>query len=131
GIEETALLLEGTNEEGQYLIAYYTSRETIDPDSLVNNLKEFLPEYMIPSVMIPMDTFPLTANGKVEFKKLPGAKEQYYNQHHQYVPASNAQDRMLIEIFEGVLNKTNIGIKDNFFQLGGHSLKAIRLVSDI
>jgi len=97
-------------------------------------LSQFLPDYMIPSFFIPIEKIPLTPNGKVDRKLLPepGAGEMV--EEYKYLAPRDAIEKKLVEIWSEVLNiglDTPIGINDDFFTLGGHSLKAALLVSKV
>jgi amino acid adenylation domain-containing protein len=99
--------------------------ENINIESLLLQLNEKLPAYMIPTAVEVLEKLPITANGKINKKELPlptGLKQEY-------VAPRNELEEKLVEIWEEVLGREKIGVKDNFFDLGGHSLKAIRLVS--
>ena len=84
---------------------------------------------MIPAHMIALESFPLTANGKIDRKALPDpegtAKET------GYTAPRNETEAKLAEIWQEVLEVEQVGITDDFFELGGHSLLAVRLVSQI
>ncbi|HEX8351278.1 MAG TPA: AMP-binding protein, partial [Pyrinomonadaceae bacterium] len=90
-------------------------------------LSERLPEYMVPSLFVRLDALPLTPNGKLDRKALPepGARSRV----ESFVAPRNAAELRLARVWEEVLGLSPVGIKDNFFQSGGHSLLAVRLVS--
>jgi acyl carrier protein len=103
--------------------------------SLVSQLKEWLllrlPEYMIPAYFVRLDRIPLTPNGKVDRKGLPAPEPTAYTA--VYVPPRDEQEEKLTALWSEVLNikKEKISIDANFFQLGGHSLRATVLISRI
>ncbi|MGN6601365.1 MAG: amino acid adenylation domain-containing protein [Ginsengibacter sp.] len=115
---------------GSLLVACMVVKESTDLNELVGFLKAKLPEYMIPGAFVELGEIPLTANGKVDRKSLsemaipamPAAGVQ---------PAEGPAEEKLKKIWEGVLGHTNIGVNDNFFSLGGHSLKAVELINEI
>lgn len=117
----------GTNENE--LIAYFKASETINQANLVGFLRNNLPEYSIPTHFIQINEFPLTKNGKIDKKALKENFSQSIVGSENHISPITKEEKDLIRIWENILNKTGIGMNDNFFMLGGHSLKAIRLVS--
>ncbi len=99
--------------------------ETPETEELREYLALRLPDYMIPSYFVSMDTIPLTANGKVDRKNLPKPDVEK-GLSNPYAPPRDALEDALVEIWARVLGlpKETVGIDDNFFQLGGHSMKA-------
>ncbi|MCP4156261.1 MAG: amino acid adenylation domain-containing protein, partial [bacterium] len=97
-------------------------------------LKEYLarlvPDYMLPTYFVLIEEMPLTATGKINRKALPAPE---IVSTREYVAPSNKREQQLVQMFSDVLaiEKEKIGIDDNFFQLGGHSLKATRLTAKI
>ncbi|MBF0498469.1 MAG: amino acid adenylation domain-containing protein, partial [Deltaproteobacteria bacterium] len=118
---------QGTTAE---LVAYLVSRPEFNVVELPDYLSRFLPDYMIPTYFVPLERIPLTTNGKVDKIALPDPTALSSRQ-GQYVPPGNELETKLVAIWEEVLGRTKIGIHDSFFDLGGHSIKAIRLVSKI
>jgi amino acid adenylation domain-containing protein len=112
---------------GKRLVAYVAG-ESLPVGRLRGGLRRTLPEYMVPSVFVPLDRFPLTPNGKVDRKRLPAPTWG------ERVPTSEPRDeleRKLVGILQDVLGVSPIGTADDFFDLGGHSLIAVRLVHAI
>ncbi len=99
---------------------------------LVSGLREYLkdklPEYMVPSIFITLDTVPITPNGKIDYKELPLPERERDN---QYIAPRTQSEQIIANIFAQVLDLEKIGINDNFFELGGHSLLAVCLISEI
>jgi acyl carrier protein/NRPS condensation-like uncharacterized protein len=116
----------GSENEEKSLCAYMVARQEISPSQLRRLLAEKLPDYMIPTYFVQLDSIPLTAHGKVDRKALP---------HHEvkagtgYIAPTNEIEEKLVNIWSEVLNVDEgiIGIDSNFFELGGHSLKAVNL----
>jgi thioesterase domain-containing protein/acyl carrier protein len=93
-------------------------------------LKERLPEHMVPSAIIPLDAFPLTPNGKTDRRALPGPGQTQISS--EKIAPRSATERRLVEIWSSVLKlEQPISVNDNFFEIGGHSLLAVRLFSQI
>ena len=121
-------------EEGEenILVAYIVLKNTENcPGSsdLREMLKKQLPDYMIPSFFINLDSIPLTPNGKVDRRRLPKPDKTIGSS--EYVAPQNETEEKLVEIWSEILKIEKIGIYDNFFELGGHSLLATQVISRI
>jgi non-ribosomal peptide synthase protein (TIGR01720 family) len=92
-------------------------------------LKRRLPDYMIPAVIMVLDTLPLTPNGKVDRKALPSPDGSRPELKSTFVAPRNATEQLLAAIWAEVLGIDQVGIEDNFFELGGDSLMSIRVVA--
>jgi amino acid adenylation domain-containing protein len=114
----------------KYLAGYVVPREESAPN--VSELKEFLrnklPDYMLPATFVFLKSLPLT-NGKLNRRALPLPDHKRPNVGQPYVPAQNVTEQKLIQMWEELLDVFPIGIHDNFFDLGGHSLLGSRFVS--
>jgi len=129
-ITETVALaqpVDGTTE----LIAYIAGKADLKTDELRTHLSEAVPAYMIPSRFIRVDRFFYTPNGKVDKNRLPDPSESALETGDAYLPPRNPVEEKLAAIWREVLNLERVGIRDDFFRLGGHSLKATQLVSRI
>ncbi|NEQ64891.1 MAG: amino acid adenylation domain-containing protein [Symploca sp. SIO2D2] len=117
---------------GNKRLVVYVVRE--DESLSIKQLREFLkqklPEYMVPSAFVTLDTLPLTPNGKVNRKALPAPDGKIIRE-NEYVATRTQNEEIIANIFANVLSVQNVGIHDNFFELGGHSLLAICLMSEI
>ncbi len=112
-----------------WIIPYQNSCETAqNPQSLRKDLAEILPEYMIPQAIIPLDCFPLSKTGKIDRKNLPipVVKKESKN-----LSVGNEEETLLIRFWEKHLQSSNITVDSNFFEIGGNSLTAMRLVEAI
>jgi amino acid adenylation domain-containing protein len=127
--DAVVIVLEGGDGE-KHLCAYVVSDEEIDGPELRNALAETLPDYMIPSYFVRLERIPLTLNGKVDRKRLP---QPEINADENYAAPRNDVDEKLIEIWADLLGleKNKLGIDTNFFEIGGHSLKATLLITKI
>lgn len=114
----------------KYLVAYFTAKEDQAApvaSELKSHLEQKLPDYMVPTVFVPLGSLPRGASGKVDRKSLPvpGAVVTA----ETYVAPHTPVQQMLCDIWAQILNVPRVGIHDDFFQLGGHSLLAIRVLS--
>ncbi|MBA4496585.1 condensation domain-containing protein, partial [Paenactinomyces guangxiensis] len=112
------------------LCAYVVPDGILDHSELRQHLAQTLPDYMIPSYLVELETLPLTTNGKVDKKALPEPSGQVQTG-VQYTAPTNQTEAILARIWEDVLEVERVGIHDNFFELGGHSLKAMKLAARI
>ncbi|GJL62118.1 MAG: hypothetical protein NPIRA04_07720 [Nitrospirales bacterium] len=117
----------------QRLVAYLVSRTGAIPS--VADLRSFLnvtlPQYMVPSAFVWVDEIPLTPNGKIDRSRLLAEKHTLLQGTETYVAPRNPFENQMVTIWEAVLGKHPIGVTDNFFDLGGESLMAVRLVMEI
>lgn len=111
----------------QILVTYYVAAKQLDEAELISFLKKSLPEYMLPNVFIPLEYFPLTANGKLDIQALP---IKQFSEVNKYIAPRNDLEKQLVEVYAELLMipAEKIGVTDNFFHLGGNSLSVIRLV---
>jgi amino acid adenylation domain-containing protein len=112
------------------LVAYAVvqSEKAIDEDTLAEFLKRRLPDYMAPARIVFLEALPLTAHGKVDLQALPPAPERRSMQADVIAPRS-ATEKLLVQIWTDVLGLTNVSVNDDFFAVGGHSLKAMQVLS--
>jgi acyl carrier protein len=115
------------------LVAYVVPAPGEGPtvSDLRRALAQTLPNYMVPSAYVFLDALPVLTNGKVDRRALPLPDQERPKLRCPYVPPQNAVERELIEIWEEVLRVHPIGVDDSFFDLGGHSLTATRVVSRV
>ena len=123
--------LKENNIEEKYIVAYFVSDINITIDDFRKYLSIHLPNYMTPSFFVRLETFRLTSNGKIDKSNLPDPKERGLSSLTAYLPPKNAIEKKILKIWSEVLNSKTIGINDNFFTLGGQSLKAIRVINSI
>jgi amino acid adenylation domain-containing protein len=134
GISE-AIIIHGkdTTDQG-YLCAYIVPKPGMEtnPGDIKNALAQVLPAYMIPAYVMRVDNIPLTPNGKVDRRALP-AVEPGLGTTNIYVAPTNEKEEKMVEIWAEILGieRETIGVKDDFFEHGGHSLKATILTAKI
>ncbi len=134
GIEDIAVVSHQGLGTETALIAYITpDGHGILPDvtELRNFLRDKLPDYMTPSTFIPLESLPLTTNGKINYQELPHPDLSRPDLGTPYLAPKTALEKKLSEIWAKHLQVERVGIKDDFFDLGGHSLMAIRIMADI
>ena len=129
----SAVVLVKQDRDGEYgLIAYFTADNEVTTAQLRAHLGRTLPVYMLPGHYIQLDQFPLTANGKIDRAKLSVHGEgSEIASGVTYVAPRNEIETKMVLIWEEVLKREKIGVKDDFFALGGHSLKAAQLLARI
>jgi len=124
-----ALVISRTERDGErQLVAYYTADGPVESAELRFYLRQKLPEYMVPSALVQLEKFPLNGNGKVDRTALlkieptrPGIDRK------ESRPLSETETELLA-IWREVLCQSEFGVDDNFFDLGGHSLRAVKLM---
>ncbi|MEC1623748.1 non-ribosomal peptide synthetase, partial [Bacillus mojavensis] len=115
------------DKAGNTAIAAYVTPETVDTEALKSALKETLPDYMIPAFWVTLNELPVTANGKVDRKALPEPDIETGN--GEYKAPSTDMEELLAGIWQDVLGISEVGVSDNFFSLGGDSIKGIQMAS--
>ena len=133
GVKQVVVLAREDEPGNKRLVAYIVSEKGHNPltSELRDFLKKKLPEYMIPSVFIKLDSLPLTPNGKVDRKALPAPDQKRPELEKEFVAPGTPTEIKLAEIWCRLLNLKEVGVNDNFFELGGHSLLATQLISMI
>lgn len=135
GIRRAILSIKNDDKSQKWLVAYFVTDDHVQLalDQLVTYLKTCLPSYMIPTFYVQMPQIPLTTNGKIDYKALPLANYThiYPKQKPEDFLESKQIDQRIIEIWKETLGLEQIGIDDNFFDVGGNSLLLIRLHSKL
>ena len=130
-IESAVAVARNIQEGEKTIIVYFIPGDKFDLKTVKVKLGELLPNYMLPSYYIPLEQFPLNSNGKVDKKALPIPEEYQSSNEVEYLPPRNLTEEKLIQIWGNILQKEKISIYDDFFDLGGHSLKAVHLLNEI
>ena len=130
-VAQVAVLAQEYSDGDKRLVAYVTAEDAeqaIDVAQLQKYLADPLPEYMVPSYFVELDTFPLTPNGKLDRNALP--KPDLSGQVGTKGPSNLVEER-LCKLFCQLLDLPAVGVEDNFFELGGHSLLAAQLIAHV
>jgi amino acid adenylation domain-containing protein/non-ribosomal peptide synthase protein (TIGR01720 family) len=130
-IDSAIVVANINNAEENELLAYITAKEMLNTSDLRSYLSKSLPMYMIPRHFVQLASFPITTGGKVDRKNLPAADSTGRLGEIEYIPPHNETEEKLVLIWQEILGKEKIGVKDNFFDWGGHSLKVTRLSAQI
>ena len=130
GIKEAAVIVvENEASSEKQLIAYVGGPKDISGKEIKEQLRTQLPEYMIPKAVILLDSLPTTKNGKLAVNQLPEHHVDL-NKEEKEQPKTSLQRNVLM-VFKEILNQEEIGINEDFYDLGGDSIKAIRIVSKL
>jgi len=118
---------------GEAALTGYVQPESgsLDPEQLRQKLAGRLPDYMVPAVVMALEQFPLTPNGKIDRRALPQPELAATPARPPYAPPRTAAEKKLAKIWSELLGMDKIGLHDNFFEIGGHSLLATRAISRI
>ncbi|MEM0578417.1 amino acid adenylation domain-containing protein [Flavobacterium polysaccharolyticum] len=127
-IDQAVVLADDRNNCEKELVAYIVCAQNEDTKWVKRYLEYKLPEYMIPSVILLVDAIPLTVNGKVDKKQLLTLNTGKISR-AVYVEPANEIEAQIVEIWKKILQVDQIGTLDDFYELGGHSLKAIQLIN--
>ncbi|MBD2016421.1 amino acid adenylation domain-containing protein [Microcoleus sp. FACHB-53] len=133
-VREAVVIVQQDVPDDKHLVAYIVFNEQVNnPKSseLRQFLNEKLPQYMVPSAYVMLDSLPLTPNGKVNRRLLPEVDTFNLDTEQNYVAPGTGIEEELARIWRQILGKQQVGIYDNFFELGGHSLLATQLTSRI
>jgi amino acid adenylation domain-containing protein len=127
-VREGAVAAYDDEHRGVRLVAYVVPR---NPEAEMSDLREFLreqlPEYMVPSAIVRLEVFPLTPNGKLDRKALPAPNGAGHETDGPYVAPRSELERLIADVWREALGVERVGVGDNFFNLGGHSLLLIRV----
>ena len=124
-VTRSIILVKSSAVEGDYLAAYFTASTFVDKDELLVHMGKYLTPYMVPKVVMQLDKFPLTPNGKIDKKSLPEIEMKV--EQKEVKAASNELEEKILAIFKKALGKDNIGVDDDFFELGGTSLSVSKV----
>ena len=122
----TSIVIMTGKETNQFLAGYYTASRDISPQEVRDEIKKTLASYMVPGVLTLLEEMPLTANGKVDKKKLP--KVEAAPENKDYEAPANETEEFFCKLFREVLDVDGIGATDDFFACGGTSLSATSIM---
>ncbi|WP_372027126.1 amino acid adenylation domain-containing protein [Rhodococcus sp. NyZ502] len=128
GVSQAVVIVHSDETIGDNLVAYIVA-EGIDSENLTSSLGERLPDYMIPAMFVELDEFPLNASGKLDRKALP--TPEFASKTVEYREPATPTEAGVVAIFADLLGQDRVGADDGFFELGGNSLLATRVVARI
>nr|WP_006241247.1 non-ribosomal peptide synthetase [Mycolicibacterium tusciae] len=130
GVAQAVVIAREDRPGDKRLVGYVTEARpgAVDPAGARTALAERLPAYMVPAAVVVLDVLPMTVNGKLDTRALPAPEFQRVN---RYRAPANAVEEILAGIYAQVLNVERVGVDDSFFDLGGDSVSAMRLVAAI
>jgi surfactin family lipopeptide synthetase A/fengycin family lipopeptide synthetase D len=131
-----AVVIDRKDNERQYLCAYIVADQTLEQGmvpvhQLKEHLEEKLPAYMIPACFVEIDKIPLDPNGKVDHKTLPRPMEPDFHTGDSYLAPGTHMQQTIAAIWQEILGREKIGIRDNFFDLGGDSLDFVKVANKL
>ncbi len=131
-IKDAVVLMQEDSPANKFLTAYIIPEGSseIDRTEIRSYLKENLPDYMVPTAYVTMDSFPLTPSGKIHRRLFPKPQESDLGLSEKIAPRTPVEE-LLAALWKDILKVSDVGANDNFFDLGGHSLMATQLVSRI
>jgi amino acid adenylation domain-containing protein len=129
--ENVVVAHEGTSSAERHLVAYVvsTDQSTLSTNRFRGFLKDKLPEFMVPSVFVALETLPLMPNGKVDRGALPLPETTRLELENVFVGPRTEAEQLVAQVWREVLKVEKIGVRDNFFELGGHSLTATQVIA--
>jgi amino acid adenylation domain-containing protein len=130
-VKQAAVLAREDDSGERRLVAYVVVREAaLGVEQIREYLKTQLPDYMVPGAIVSLVRLPLTANGKIDRQALP-EPEQAPEQDRGYVAPRTPSEQIVAKIWAEVLNLERVSVNDDFFRIGGHSLKATQVISRV
>ena len=126
GVEQAVVIAREDRPGDKRLVGYITG--TADPAGVRTALADRFPPYMVPAAVVVLETLPMTVNGKLDTRALPAPEYQGVD---RYRAPANAVEEILAGIYAQILDVERVGVDDSFFDLGGDSISAMRLVAAI
>jgi hypothetical protein len=132
GVREAVAVVRQDDPADPRLVAYLVpGEETPGPMELRQRLAERLPAFMVPSTFVKLDALPRTPNGKIDRRALPAVEKIRPELEEAFVPPHSETERRIAAVWQEVLGIGQVGIHDNFFDLGGQSLLLVRVHSQL
>ncbi len=129
-VAQSVVLARTFKDSDRQLVAYVVpARTSMSTDELRSYLQSKLPDYMVPSVIVPLDNLPLTRNGKVDHAALPDPDASRAASLPEFVAPRTAEEQILAGVWAKTLKLERVGIDDNYFALGGDSIRSIQVVA--
>ena len=126
-IKDAVVMIEEDSSENKLLNAYVVNNRKVTMLALKEWLLKFLPKYMIPTNFVFMDSLPLTINGKINYDLLP----KPIKADREFVISQTSEEKELVKAMKEILEIENISMNDNYYQIGGDSIKAIQISSKL
>ncbi|MFE8046904.1 amino acid adenylation domain-containing protein [Brenneria goodwinii] len=127
GMDDVAVVARKNQNGETELVAYLVTAVSLSLSEIKRQIEQTLPYYMIPSAFVMMKALPLTVNGKLDRRALPEPEESARRASSHFVPPQNEIQELMAQVWRQVLSIEKVGIDDNFYELGGHSLKLVGL----
>ncbi|MCP5054395.1 MAG: amino acid adenylation domain-containing protein, partial [bacterium] len=128
-VNESIVIVRQDQEGEKYLCAYLMSDESIDMTSVRKRLSDNIPNYMVPSYFVQIDKIPLNPNGKLDRKALPEPEAEAFTT--EYAKPETKMEKILAEVWAEALGTKQVGVDDNFFEIGGDSIKTIMITAKL
>ncbi|MBA5868540.1 MAG: amino acid adenylation domain-containing protein [Nitrospira sp. CR2.1] len=128
-VQDAVVIVRVSDDGTKQLAAYLAAPADLDLDSVRSRLAVHLPDYMIPSTITVLETLPLTGNGKIDRAALPDPEQARPPQRDAYVAPRNGTETTLANIWAEVLHVDRVGIHDDFFAIGGDSIRSLQVVA--
>lgn len=126
---QCVVIVKEISKDNKHIIAYIKLKEAVDKKHIFEFLESQIPQYMIPNSIYLIDDFELTSNGKIDKKKLP--LPDFTGIQQNYIAPTNDIEKVIVTVFEEILEVEKVGVLDNFFELGGHSLLVMKAIHKI
>ncbi|MCM3291427.1 amino acid adenylation domain-containing protein [Paenibacillus sp. MER 180] len=125
-VNDAFIMINQHQSNDKCLCTYFTADKLLDSSEVRDYLGQFLPDYMIPTYIFQLHSFPLTVNGKIDKEALPAPTG---GQENMVEAPANLAEQSLLELWKTILHRDGIGVNDNFFHIGGDSLKAMSFIA--
>ena len=132
-VREAAVVMHGDTSDTRRLTAYVVPAKGAEPTpaELWRDLRRLLPDYMVPAGIVLLPALPLTPNGKVDRRALPDPADLVLERKGFHVPPGDPLEYAIAAIWRELLGLASVGVRDNFFEIGGHSLLAARMMAAV